>query len=195
MGGGVTCVASQVLVRDTVQSSGLTDVQVFIALLVFGGGHPSTLTHPSRYPLSPTHPPRISRSPGPLSRSSHPSPSPSLPPPSFTCPRTGLLSDPAHYPPAVLFNFNSFFQALLFRQEDGALGVGIVSAVRGAAASIASGILFCTDHRPWLCLSFWRGSSAVVVAVGGVVWTLYSPAVRAARHTAKGAATGKEKPS
>mmetsp|Transcript_31987 Transcript_31987/g.75995 ORF Transcript_31987/g.75995 Transcript_31987/m.75995 type:complete len:85 (+) Transcript_31987:407-661(+) len=77
-----------------------------------------------------------------------------------------------------MFNFNAFFQALVFRQEDGALGVGIVTAVRGAVVSVLSGLIFCESAAPWQCLTFWRGCSAAVVAAGGVLWTLHAPAAR-----------------
>mmetsp|Transcript_17857 Transcript_17857/g.49979 ORF Transcript_17857/g.49979 Transcript_17857/m.49979 type:complete len:90 (+) Transcript_17857:553-822(+) len=69
---------------------------------------------------------------------------------------------------------------MLFKQEDGALGVGVVTAVRGATVSIASGVVFCSEAAPWQCLTFWRGCSAFVVSVGGIVWTLHPPSRRSA---------------
>lgn len=86
--------------------------------------------------------------------------------------------------PAGLFNCNAYFQALLFKQEDGALGVSVVTAMRGAAVSFLSGPLFCSPSAPWQCLTFWRGASALAVSAGGLLWTLHSPALR--RATASG---------
>jgi hypothetical protein len=63
----------------------------------------------------------------------------------------------------------------VFKQEDGALGVSIVTAMRGAVVSFLSGVLFCSPAAPWQCLTFWRGCSAVVVSIGGLLWTLHSP--------------------
>ena len=83
---------------------------------------------------------------------------------------------PTTLPSAGLFNFNSYFQAFLFKQEDGALGVGVVTAVRGATVSVLSGLIFCSQVAPGQCLTFWRGCSAFVVSAGGVAWTLHPPA-------------------
>mmetsp|Transcript_27265 Transcript_27265/g.68656 ORF Transcript_27265/g.68656 Transcript_27265/m.68656 type:complete len:342 (+) Transcript_27265:24-1049(+) len=83
-----------------------------------------------------------------------------------------------------LFNCNAYFQALLFKQEDGALGVSVATAMRGAAVSFLSGLLFCSPAAPWQCLTFWRGASALVVSAGGLLWTLHSPALRRPRDAA-----------
>jgi hypothetical protein len=60
-------------------------------------------------------------------------------------------------------------QGLVFRL-DGALGVGLVNAVRGATVAIASGLLFCRPDKPGQCLSMASATSAAVVTAGGIVW-------------------------
>lgn len=51
----------------------------------------------------------------------------------------------------------------------GAMSVGLVNAVRASVVSVVSSLLFC-GVKPQLCLTFWRGASAVVVTLGAVQW-------------------------
>jgi hypothetical protein len=51
----------------------------------------------------------------------------------------------------------------------GAMSVGLVNAVRASVVSVVSNLLFC-GVKPQLCLTYWRGVSALVVTVGAVQW-------------------------
>ena len=51
----------------------------------------------------------------------------------------------------------------------GAMAVGLVNAVRASVVSVLSSWLFC-NAKPELCLSTWRGISALVVTFGAVQW-------------------------
>jgi hypothetical protein len=51
----------------------------------------------------------------------------------------------------------------------GAMAVGLVNAVRASVVSVISSVLFCSI-KPQLCLTYWRGISAVVVTLGAVQW-------------------------
>lgn len=53
---------------------------------------------------------------------------------------------------------------------EGALGVGLVTAVRSATVSLASGALFCSPVAPSQCLTPLSATSALVVTAAGVVW-------------------------
>lgn len=53
----------------------------------------------------------------------------------------------------------------------GAMAVGLVNAVRASVVSVISSVLFCSI-KPQLCLTYWRGISALVVTVGAVQWVV-----------------------
>lgn len=53
----------------------------------------------------------------------------------------------------------------------GAMSVGLVNAVRASVVSVVSSMLFC-HVKPQLCLTYWRGISALVVTVGAVQWVI-----------------------
>jgi hypothetical protein len=56
------------------------------------------------------------------------------------------------------------------QKSDGALGVGLVTAVRSATVSLSSGLLFCSPAAPAQCLTPLSAASALIVTLGGVVW-------------------------
>jgi len=72
---------------------------------------------------------------------------------------------------AALFNLHMFAQTLVFK-SDGAMGVGLVNAVRGAIITALAAAIFCSPVRPWLCITRQSGLSAVVTALGGVGWVV-----------------------
>lgn len=74
----------------------------------------------------------------------------------------------------AMFNVHMFVQSLVFRSE-GALGVGLVNAVRGAVVTVITGVLFCSDARPWLCMTPQSMATVVVTTAGGVAWVLSKP--------------------
>uniref|UniRef100_A0A7S1SY44 Uncharacterized protein n=1 Tax=Tetraselmis chuii TaxID=63592 RepID=A0A7S1SY44_9CHLO len=137
-------------VADHIQAHNVSPAQMVALLVGFGGLSLPSLSRPSHSHTPTLHINHI------------------LHPPEHPFPKR-------HSP--GLFNCNAFFQALVFKQEDGALGVSIVTAMRGAVVSFLSGVLFCSPAAPWQCLTFWRGCSAVVVSIGGLLWTLHSPAL------------------
>lgn len=51
----------------------------------------------------------------------------------------------------------------------GAMTVGLVNAVRASVVSVVSSWLFCAV-KPQLCLTYWRGISALVVTLGAMQW-------------------------
>jgi hypothetical protein len=53
----------------------------------------------------------------------------------------------------------------------GAMSVGLVNAVRASVVSVVSSVLFC-NVKPQLCLTYWRGISALVVTVGAMQWVI-----------------------
>lgn len=53
----------------------------------------------------------------------------------------------------------------------GAMSVGLVNAVRASVVSVVSSVLFC-NVKPRLCLTYWRGISALVVTVGAMQWVV-----------------------
>ena len=67
----------------------------------------------------------------------------------------------------------------MYRSE-GALGVGLVTAVRGATVSVAANALYCSTAAPWQCLTRWTGASAAIVTLGGITWVAGTAKVRAA---------------
>jgi len=73
----------------------------------------------------------------------------------------------------ALFNLHMYVQSRVFK-SDGAIGVGLVNAVRGAVLVVATSILFCSE-RSDLCLTFRSGFSALLTTLGGVAWVLVGP--------------------
>ena len=67
----------------------------------------------------------------------------------------------------------------MYRSE-GALGVGLVTAVRGATVSLAANAMYCSAAAPWQCLTRWTGASAAIVTLGGITWVAGTAKVRAA---------------
>lgn len=86
---------------------------------------------------------------------------------------------------AALFNCHMFAQSLVFSSEGGALGVGLVNAVRGAVLTVIGGLLFCTPAKPWQCLTRQMVLAAGVITAGGVAWVV------AESRAKKAAAPGK----
>ena len=70
-----------------------------------------------------------------------------------------------------LFNGHMLAQALVFRAE-GAIGVGLVNACRGAAITVVVSLLFCDPARAHLCLTRQTALSALVTTAGGLVYVL-----------------------
>lgn len=62
-------------------------------------------------------------------------------------------------------------QAAVFKSE-GAIGVGLVNAVRGAVITVVIAALFCTPQRRHLCLTPQTVLSAAITTVGGAVYVL-----------------------
>jgi uncharacterized membrane protein YeaQ/YmgE (transglycosylase-associated protein family) len=90
----------------------------------------------------------------------------------------------------ALFNGHMLVQAAVFKSE-GAIGVGLVNAVRGAVITVVVAALFCTPQRRHLCLTPQTVLSAAITTVGGAVYVLTSagqaprgPAAKAAAGTA-----------
>ena len=67
------------------------------------------------------------------------------------------------------------------QKSDGALGVGLVTAVRSATVSLASGLLFCSPAAPAQCLTPLTAASALVVTLGGVAWVTAGAPARTKR--------------
>lgn len=58
---------------------------------------------------------------------------------------------------------------MVFR-TDGAQGVGIVNAMRGATVAVVSHACFCSAAKPLQCLTPTSAASAATVTAGGIVW-------------------------
>lgn len=72
-------------------------------------------------------------------------------------------------------------------RSEGALAVGLVSAVSSGLVSICASLLFCGPAQPWMCMTPCKAASAAVVTAGGIAWVL------AGKGPAAGAApAGKE---
>jgi len=71
----------------------------------------------------------------------------------------------------ALFNVHMFVQSLVFRSQ-GALGVSLITAVRGAVIVVVAALLFCSPEKKNLCLNKQNGISAVVTTIGGFAWAL-----------------------
>lgn len=63
----------------------------------------------------------------------------------------------------------SYSAGVVYR-TDGALGVGMVNAVRGAIIAVISGVWFCSAATPWQCLTPLSAASAAVVTAGSIMW-------------------------
>lgn len=90
----------------------------------------------------------------------------------------------------AMFNLHMLAQSGVFK-SDGAIGVGVVNSVRGAALTVVTSVLFCSPERPWLCLSMQSGLSAAVTTLGGMLWVLNDP--KAWRRPAAAAGTAAQK--
>ncbi len=62
-------------------------------------------------------------------------------------------------------------QAAVFKSE-GAIGVGLVNAVRGAVITVVVAALFCSPGRRHLCLTNQTMLSAAVTTAGGAIYVL-----------------------
>lgn len=87
-------------------------------------------------------------------------------------------------------------QAAVFKSE-GAIGVGLVNAVRGAVITLCMHALFCAPARRNLCLTRQTLIAAVVTTLGGAIYVLAGggrsappPKPAAAAAAAAGAAKG-----
>ncbi len=63
----------------------------------------------------------------------------------------------------------SYAAGMVFR-TDGAQGVGIVNAMRGATVALVSHAFFCSPAKPLQCLTTSSAVSAATVTTGGIVW-------------------------
>ncbi|KAL3159647.1 hypothetical protein ABBQ38_010057 [Trebouxia sp. C0009 RCD-2024] len=69
----------------------------------------------------------------------------------------------------AVYNCHSYASGVVFR-TDGAQGVGIVNAMRGATVAIVSHLCFCSPQRPLQCLTPLSAASAATVTAGGIIW-------------------------
>lgn len=69
------------------------------------------------------------------------------------------------------FNVHMFAQSLAFKSE-GALGVTLVNAVRGAVITVLAALLFCSPDKPLLCWTPQSGAAAALTTLGGAMWAL-----------------------
>ncbi|DBA72698.1 TPA: hypothetical protein ACH3X2_010233 [Trebouxia sp. C0005] len=69
----------------------------------------------------------------------------------------------------AVYNCHSYAAGMVFR-SDGAQGVGIVNAMRGATVALVSHALFCSPVKPLQCLTTSSAASAATVTTGGIVW-------------------------
>jgi drug/metabolite transporter (DMT)-like permease len=86
----------------------------------------------------------------------------------------------------ALFNVHMFVQSLVFKSQ-GALGVSLITAVRGAVIVVVAAMLFCSPERKNLCLNKQSGISAIVTTIGGFAWAL------AGARAKKNASNGEKK--
>lgn len=71
----------------------------------------------------------------------------------------------------VVYVLHTFAQGVVQRSQ-GALGVGLVSAVRSATVGAGASLLFCRPEAQWQCMTVRSGASAAVVTLGGIVWVV-----------------------
>ena len=98
----------------------------------------------------------------------------------YVAPRaSSLLAVPLTSPPMLfklalfgtLFNIHMYTQSKVFKGQ-GALGVALVNAMRGAVIAAGASVLFCSPDRPKLCMNVQSGVSAVVTTIGGLAWVV-----------------------
>ena len=75
----------------------------------------------------------------------------------------------------------SYASGFVFR-TDGAQGVGIVNAMRGATVAIVSHLCFCSPLRPLQCLTPLSAVSAATVTAGGIIWVRSANPVKVCKH-------------
>ena len=75
----------------------------------------------------------------------------------------------------------SYASGSVFR-TDGAQGVGIVNAMRGATVAIVSHLCFCSPLRPLQCLTPLSAASAATVTAGGIIWVKSANPVKVCKH-------------
>ena len=63
----------------------------------------------------------------------------------------------------------SYSAGVVYR-TDGALGVGMVNATRGAIIALIAGVWFCSEATPWQCLTPLTAASATIVTAGSIMW-------------------------
>lgn len=63
----------------------------------------------------------------------------------------------------------SYSAGIVYR-SDGALGVGMVNAMRGAIIALIAGVWFCSEATPWQCLTPLSAASAAIVTSGSIMW-------------------------
>lgn len=63
----------------------------------------------------------------------------------------------------------SYSAGIVYR-SDGALGVGMVNAMRGAVIALIAGVWFCSAATPWQCLTPLSAASAAIVTSGSIMW-------------------------
>ncbi|KAL0052933.1 hypothetical protein WJX82_010022 [Trebouxia sp. C0006] len=69
----------------------------------------------------------------------------------------------------AVYNCHSYAAGMVFCM-DGAQGVGIVNAMRGATVALVSHAFFCSPAKPLQCLTASSAASAATVTTGGIVW-------------------------
>lgn len=83
----------------------------------------------------------------------------------------------------ALFNVHMLVQAAVFK-TDGAIGVGLVNAVRGAVITVVAAAIFCSPSRQQLCLTRQTVLSACITTCGGAVYVLTGGGQRQQRPAA-----------
>ena len=83
------------------------------------------------------------------------------------------------------YNVHMYGQALVFR-SDGALGVGLVNAVRGSLINLSAGLVFCPSNVPrWQdCVSKISMVSGMTTTIGGILWVLGADMPQKSKETA-----------
>ncbi|KAL4856175.1 hypothetical protein ACK3TF_003317 [Chlorella vulgaris] len=86
----------------------------------------------------------------------------------------------------ALFNVHMLVQAAVFK-TDGAIGVGLVNAVRGAVITVVAAAIFCSPSRQQLCLTRQTVLSACITTCGGAIYVLTGGGQRQQRPAAAAA--------
>lgn len=71
----------------------------------------------------------------------------------------------------VVYVLHTFAQGAVQRSQ-GALGVGLVSAVRSATVGVGASLIFCRAGARSQCLTPRSAASAAIVTLGGIVWVV-----------------------